>query len=50
MAGHVAKVHASDETLAKMNDALKDGLRRNQSVRHIMASATPTASSSGRTA
>ena len=30
---HVSRshVHASDETLAKMNDALKDGLRRNQS-------------------
>ena len=37
---HVSRshVHASEETLAKMNDALKDGLRRNQSVRHIMAS------------
>ena len=37
---HVSRshVHASDETLAKMNAALKDGLLRNQSVRHIMAS------------
>ena len=33
-------IHASDDELAIMNDALKSGLGKNQSVRHIMASNT----------